>query len=185
MKEEWRPVKRFNGYYEVSNLGRVRSLDRVTRVHGKRNGKEFFFNKAYKGKILKPAYDKDGYVLATFKVGNIQDTARIHQEVAIAFIPNPENKKAINHKNSIKDDNRAENLEWCTNKENTHHMMKFGKGIPKGEKHSNSIFTGEDVRKIKVLLSMGYTCAGISKLYDCHWSAIWSIEQGKTWSHVK
>jgi len=185
MNEQWRPVERFNGFYEVSSLGRVRSLDRSTRIRAKKNGKEFHFTKAFKGKLLKPIHDKDGYALVCFKANGVQDTARIHQEVAHAFIPNPLHRKAINHKNSVRDDNRVENLEWCSNQENTNHMMKFGKGVKVGEAHPLSIFEEEDIRKIKVLVAMGYTYAGIASLYKCHWSTIQSIERGETWKHVK
>ena len=96
--EEWRDIEGYEGLYQVSNLGRVKSLN---------------FNHTKKERVLKGNPDKDGYLRVTlFKNG--RKTYRIHQLVALVFIPNPNNYPVINHKNENPSDNRVENLEWCT-----------------------------------------------------------------------
>lgn len=94
---EWRKTFIFPDYYSVSENGAVRS---------ERNGK-----------ILKPATDKYGYHYYVLCVEGKRHTIKAHRLVAMAFIPNPENKPTVNHKNGIRTDNRVVNLEWMTNKE--------------------------------------------------------------------
>lgn len=120
MKEEiWKPVKGYEGLYEVSNLGRVRSLDRHTdRLDSVGNPRQLFV----KGKIIKPAKMKKGYLRLSLSLGHRKRTSlQVHRLVAEAFIPNPNNFPQVNHINENKQDNRASNLEWVTNKENSDH----------------------------------------------------------------
>lgn len=117
MKEEWRNIEGWE-YYEISNFGRIRSKDRIVR-------KKHPYVK--KGKILKPTKDKHGYF--TFKLqgnGRFKD-AKIHRLVATAFIPNPQKKPFINHIDNNPSNNRVDNLEWVTPKENSEHMAKQGR----------------------------------------------------------
>ena len=109
-----------NGYYEVSNLGKVRSLD-----HYASNGKAN--NVLYKGKILKGWLDgKEHYLQVTLSKNNIKTKHQIHRLVAKAFIPNPDNKPEVNHIDCNKLNNTIDNLEWCTSKENKDHALKNG-----------------------------------------------------------
>lgn len=110
MKEIWKPVPNFESLYYVSNLGRFKSL-------GGRLGN-------WKEKILKPKVMRDGYLYIRLSKDKKQLFFNAHRVVATCFIPNPENKKEVNHKNLIKSDNCVSNLEWVTPKENIEHAVK-------------------------------------------------------------
>lgn len=105
-EEIWKDVVGYEGLYQVSNFGRVKSMDRYI------NGKHL------KSKIKISSFDTKGYKFVWLSKENTQKMFRIHRLVAIAFIPLVEGKDNIDHINGIKDDNRVENLRWCTKKEN-------------------------------------------------------------------
>lgn len=116
MKEIWKDIKRFEGIYQVSNLGRVKSL------YGW-NGKEYYKREL----ILKPYINGRNYLtvcLSNFKTKAKSKHAYIHRLVAEAFIPNPLNLKQINHLDFDKTNNCITNLEWCTQQENLNHYRK-------------------------------------------------------------
>ena len=112
MEESWKPVVGYEGLYEVSDLGRVRSLDRV--VKGKRNSKW-----ERKGRILQQADRGNGYYAVCLHKSGTQKMYLVHRLVAVAFIPNPFNKPCVNHLDENKQNNAISNLEWATYKENT------------------------------------------------------------------
>ena len=118
---KWKEIIGFEGVYEVSNCGKIKSLN---------------YNHTKKPRILKGGLDKNGYRLYTLMSKNIKKTVKGHRIVASHFIENPENKKEVNHLNGIKDDNRVDNLSWVTSSENQIHAFKIGLQIPrKGEKN--------------------------------------------------
>jgi|AntAceMinimDraft_18_1070375.scaffolds.fasta_scaffold92334_2 hypothetical protein len=119
--EEWKDVKGYEGYYEVSNLGRVRSLDRVIDLVNPLTGGEI----KRKGKLLKQR-ELFGYMLVNLCVHDRRKNTRVHRMVTEAFLDNPDNKPYVNHKNGIKSDNRLYNLEWVTGSENNIHAFKTG-----------------------------------------------------------
>lgn len=115
--EIWKDIKGYDGIYKVSNLGRIKSI---------RNNKIL---KLYKNK-------KNNYISVHFSLKNKQKNIRVHRLVAQAFIPNMLNKPYINHKDGNKQNNNANNLEWCTQKENVQHAINilgrdYSKGIEK------------------------------------------------------
>lgn len=116
MTEEWR-VCTLDPHYEVSSLGRVRSLRRIMNVPASKRAAAF--SRGYGGKMLTPfKANTTGYMQISLSADNRQS---VHRLVALAFIPAVEGKPFVNHKNGIRDDNRVENLEWVTHSENLRH----------------------------------------------------------------
>ena len=103
MKEEWRPIKGYEGLYEASNMGRVKSLH---------SGEEV---------VLKQAEYTNGYMGATLSKDGTANRKLVHRLVAIAFIKNPNNYECVNHKDGNKKNNTVDNLEWCTRSYNAKH----------------------------------------------------------------
>ena len=115
--EIWKDIKGYEGLYQISNEGRVRSLDKWM-PH--RFGKQFI-----KGIIKKQKINKYGYFTVNLKKDDVLKTYNVHRLVAQTFIPNPDNLPQVNHKDECKTNNRLENLEWCTSKYN----VNYGTGI--------------------------------------------------------
>lgn len=116
MEEIWKDIVGFENIYQVSNLGRVRSLKR-TVLHKDAHGGYAKFT--YGGKNLKTVKNNQGYMVVP--LGRANPCMRVHILVARAFIPNPDNKPMVNHIDGNKSNNNAHNLEWCTNQENQIH----------------------------------------------------------------
>lgn len=110
MKEVWKDITDYEGLYQVSNLGRVRSLGRYINP-----------NQYLEERILKHRLNKNGYYRVNLYKNNIHKTICIHQLVALVFIDNPNEYKCINHKDENKLNNRVDNLEWCTTKYNNNY----------------------------------------------------------------
>lgn len=124
-------IQGYEGLYQVSDMGRIRSLPRTIIDSIGRKQK-------FEGVLLKGSIHEEGYPLTLLKVGGEQKIVRNHRMVAKAFIPNPHGYPEVNHLNGIRDDNRVQNLEWCTSKQNSLHaveeMKNFGEhtGKPRG-----------------------------------------------------
>ena len=118
--EIWKDIEGYEGLYQVSNLGRVKSLDRtITRSDGvkiKIKGKIRTFSKSHKGYLY----------LSLTDVNKKRKTFKVHRLVAMAFVQNPDNKPQVNHIDGNKLNNKAENLEWVTNSENQLHALENG-----------------------------------------------------------
>lgn len=172
--EIWKDIKNFEGYYQISNYGKVRSLDRFDGVRNR------------KGQNIKPALKNNGYLQVGLRKHRKRKYVSVHRLVAEHFINNPENKSQVNHIDGNKQNNCVSNLEWSTPGENLEHARRNGLIImPKSEKNCNygkfgalsksakpviryDIETGETkLYKAKILASEdGFDPTGISKC--CH-----------------
>lgn len=183
MEEVWKEIKGYEGLYEISNLGRVRSLDKVTITT---NGRRFPF----KGRILKNKKRADGYLEIGLTKDKKRKSYRVHRLVAETFIPNPDNKKYVDHINTIKDDNRVENLRWVTASENQYNeLTMIRKKEYKGEKCYWYGVTGKDnPLSIKVVqLSMDGELIkiwdGINETRKFGYNHVWECCNGRRVKH--
>lgn len=118
--EEWKPIEGFGNYYEVSNLGRIRSKDREF------NGK-LFLGKLKKLTETSKRNNNQGYLCTRIKdIDGKSKCLYVHILVAKTFLPNPYNKITVNHKDGNKHNNCVNNLEWCTYSENNKHAIDVG-----------------------------------------------------------
>lgn len=112
--EIWKPIPDYDGHYEASTMGRIRSVDKQT-PHPRNHNMVL----SRKGRILRSELDKYGYPVVTLCANSVRKTFKVHRLVALAFIPNPDNLPQIDHINAKRFDNRPENLRWCTTQQNT------------------------------------------------------------------
>lgn len=129
--EVWKDVSGFEGLYQVSNLGRVRSCDRYII---RSNGRNFF----RKGFLRKLTVGSKGYLVVSLTNVTEQGVYLVHRLVADAFLPNPENKPCVDHINTDKLDNRVDNLRWVTSLENTHNPLTLKRVVSFAGSNSKS-----------------------------------------------
>lgn len=185
MNEEiWKDIKGYEGLYIVSDLGKVRSLEReCTQLNGLTGN---YNTRTLPAKEVATFKDKDGYIKVKLNKSGVKNNHMVHRLVATAFIPNPENKPEVNHKFGIKSDNRASELEWMTTSENQQHAHdnKLYE-CQKGETNGMSKLSEGQVREIHKLYATGdFTQDYLSKRYNVAGSAISRILTGFRWKHI-
>lgn len=167
--EIWADVEGYEGLYEISNFGRVKS-----------------FAKSRKGKILTPTFEKVGYSRVILSKDCIHQKYLIHRLVATAFVPNPENKEEVNHIDGNKLNNYFENLEWVTTSENQKHSLKIGI-IKEGAEHRDAKFTKEQVRYIREVCKLKdpeYNAAALARKFNVGKTAVLNVFYGRTYKNV-
>lgn len=170
---KWKPVFGYEGYLEVSECGKVRSLDRTVW-----NGKVY---RVCKGKLLSTRPGSHGYPMAHIMIDGVRTSHLVHRLVAEAFIPNPNELPQVNHKDGVKDNNHAENLEWCTASQNTRHAVQHGLAIPNKTRRK---LTEPDVRGVRRLHAEGMSQSSIATKYGVSPSTIHDVIRGNTWKYV-
>lgn len=179
--EIWKEIKGYEGYYEVSSAGNVRRVGRHFR-------KDILFPERLDVPIImKQHLSRCGYLMVPVSKGKTKHVT-VHRLMAIAFIdnPDPSTKTIVNHINGIKSDNRIENLEWCTYKENTIHGWKNKLNRPNiGEANGGSKLSEDDVRNIRRLFDKKMRIRDVMSLYGMSRSCITDIKTRVSWAHVK
>lgn len=147
----WKTIEGYEGYYEVSDDGAVRSLDRyVADTTGKHVGKK----RLLRGALMKLTEGKTqrkdgGYLVVNLRKNRTSWVVPVHILVAKAFIPNPDNKPTVNHKDGDKLNNRVSNLEWVSYAENNVHALQTGLRSPRGNAVNQYTISGEFVAAYK------------------------------------
>lgn len=184
MSEEiWRPIPGWDDLYEVSDLGRVRSLDRVIRKKVTRDGLTATIRR--KGRIIKDSLDTHGYPMLNLCVDGTAKAALVHHLVLFAFVgPKPEGMQC-RHGDGVRSNNRLANLCWGTALENAADKRIHGTEIVLfGERHGRSTLTDAKVRKIRQMASDGKSYAAISRWAGVSAQQARKIAIGKAWRHV-
>ncbi|MCB5173631.1 NUMOD4 domain-containing protein [Microvirga lenta] len=171
MSEIWKPVARHEGRYEVSNNGRVRSLDRTVTYSDGRIA-------LFKGRVLSEARGASGYLTVTLDRGK---RALVHRLVAETFLSRPDGATVVNHKNGDKRDNRAENLEWGDYTHNNRHARETGLIKQHGENCNLSRYSDQLVAAIRRVHAR-YDCTyrELALLFDISEMQAADIVKGRT-----
>lgn len=168
MEEVWKPIKDFEGYYEVSNLGNVRSVDRIVEVQSKNQFGSYTTKRLCKGTILRPSTNNFGYPYVLLCKDGKYTTLYVHRLVAQAFLPNPDSLPEVNHIDEDKTNNRVTNLEWCSSKYNSNYGTRNktisttrGKVVSMYDMEGNKLNTFKSARSAARSLNKK-TAAGIT-----------------------
>jgi hypothetical protein len=179
-EEIWKPIKDFDGYF-VSNLGRVKSAERVIM---RSNG----MKQTIYGRMIKISYDHDGYPKVSMNKDKKRHTRRIHRLVAQAFIPSIHNKTEVNHISGVKKDCSVGNLEWCNRSENMLHAHE-------NDLKKQTVMVGDEARyrklssvQVKEICKMyetgNYTQLYIAGIYGVSRGTIHQIVRNKIWGSL-
>lgn len=157
MYEDWKDIKGYEGLYQISNLGRIKSVERHDTL-----------GRHVRERKLKFQSNKDGYLNVTLRSNNVKKTYLVHRLVAKTFIPNPHGFPEINHKDTIRNNCMASNLEWCDRKYNVNYADAKEKII---KKHQKKVAQIDKYGKIKQIFSSIKEASKNIKIPDSNISA--------------
>lgn len=172
--EEWKDVKGYEGFYEVSNLGNIKSLDRV--IQRKTS------NMKIKGRQMSQYLGNAGYPMINLCINGKCKRHLVHRIVATAFLPNPLNKGYVNHIDGNKQNSNLENLEWSTPTENSIHAHEYGlANVSRGEKQHSAKLNEE---KVKYIRESSKTVKELSLVFNVSEQAIRDVKNKRSWKHI-
>ena len=178
VNEEWRDVLGFEGFYQVSNLGRVRSVDRV--IDAGLGRKKFIPSRMVTQKLR-----AEGYLFVSLSKDGIQRYPSVHRLVAIAFVDGYFEGAQVNHIDGDRTNNVAANLEFCTGLENVRHAHSLGLcPSAAGELNGRAVLTELDVKQIRVMLSQKVKLVVIARKFGVSSTAISRIRDARAWAHL-
>jgi hypothetical protein len=176
-KEIWLPVKNYEGLYEISSAGSVKSLPKSWIT-----GRGTLLTKGET--IMKLNKSNKGYLRICLTKEKTEKMIGVHRLVAIAFLPNYDDLPEVNHINGVKDDNRLENLEWVTRQENAIHAVKNKLQVPVfGEKHGISVLTEKNVLAMRALDGV-LSKKEIAKKFKVSQRTAYLVLNRETWKHI-
>jgi hypothetical protein len=177
--EIWKDILHYEGLYQVSNFGRVKSLKRmcISKNNSQRIVKEIF---------LKQRMDRYGYVKVAPNKDDKAYQKTVHRLVAIAFIPNPNDLPEVNHKDGDKTNNHVDNLEWCDASYNQLHAIKLGLKVTiRGEDTYNNKLSDLQVLEIRAkYIPRKYSLYKLAVEYSVSPQLIHDIVKNKRWKHL-
>lgn len=181
MREIWEDIPDYEGLYQASTSGRIRSIDRIVKR------KDHLM--LIKGVILKPAKDgRRGDFRVSLSKNNKTKSFLVSRLVAATFVNNTENKPDINHIDGNFRNNKPENLEWCTKSENLKHSFAIGLRTNNGESNPAAKLTNKEVKKIKRRffrnISKKLNVEKIAKEFNVSAQTIYKIKSGKNWNKI-
>lgn len=177
MKEVWKDIPGYEGFYKASSLGEIKSLER-TCSHC-RGG-----SRLVPEKIRKGTKNPKGYKMVFLSKEGKRINYLVHRLVLFAFYGHPTEGLTCNHKDGNKTNNSIKNLEWISHSENIQHSIKVLKNFPLGEKHYKSKLTRNDVLEIRELSRHGFSQSEIGRGYGVTSSMILNIQKIRSWKHV-
>ena len=176
--EEWRPIPEWDGFYEASSLGRVRSVSRLVQFQNRRGTD---VQRWLTGRILKPCPNKRGYLGVILSAGEGSFHREVHVLVCAAFHGERPTGLQAAHRDGVTSNCRADNLRWATTSENARDRELHGTAI-KGELHARAVLSAAKVAEIRS--SSGKTMREIGRMYGIAPQTAWKIATRKSWKHV-
>ena len=181
-EEQWKGCPGFDGRYEVSNTGKVRSLSRLEECY--RGSQRYFFR--VRARELKQSPDKYGYSIVILSAEGCTHTRKVHRLVAETFLLKPSRTDQVNHKNGVKNDNREENLEWVSAKQNVlHSFQTLGRKALRGEKVAGSKLSEAQVLEIRKRAAGDETQASLAEEFNVSVMTISLIHRRVNWAWLK
>lgn len=181
--ERWLPVPGYEGLYEVSDYGRVRSLDRIVVVRGRIDGQT---SKRVKGRVLKPGLSA-GRPVVNLRSDIDGRHAMVHHLVLEAFVGACPEGQECRHLNDNRQDNRLANLVWGTRRENMADRRRNGlrkRGV-RGENNNASKLTNFDVQEIRRLRASGLSFEKVASRFGVSWQTVRRIVKGEAWGWLE